>query len=115
MRRCAARKAPPRRAYPVGSALAIEMLAYVGIAPCVGGIAHRLPRKAFLVALDLAPAATRASLAASAGLARWALARPPPHEPHAPPGYCAASHPGRAANRSTRKSTKALTFGGKWR
>ncbi len=41
----------------LGTALAIKMLAYVGIAPCVGGIAHRLPRKAFLVALDLARAA----------------------------------------------------------
>lgn len=41
----------------LGTALAIKMLAYVGIAPCVGGIAHRLPRKAFLVALNLARAA----------------------------------------------------------
>jgi MFS family permease len=37
----------------LGTALAIKMIAYVGIAPLVGAIAHRLPRRAFLVTLDL--------------------------------------------------------------
>lgn len=41
----------------LGTALALKMIAYVGIAPFVGGIAHRLPRKAFLIALDVARAA----------------------------------------------------------
>ncbi|MCH9019488.1 MAG: MFS transporter [Proteobacteria bacterium] len=38
----------------LGTALALKMVAYVGIAPFVGGIAHRLPRKALLVGLDVA-------------------------------------------------------------
>ncbi|MFQ6016632.1 MAG: MFS transporter [Kiloniellaceae bacterium] len=42
----------------LGTALAIKMVAYVAIAPGIGGLAHRLPRKAFLVALDLARAAS---------------------------------------------------------
>ncbi len=37
----------------LGTALALKMVAYVGIAPIVGAIAHRLPRRSFLVALDL--------------------------------------------------------------
>ena len=37
----------------LGTALAIKMVAYVGIAPVVGAIANRLPRRAFLVAMDL--------------------------------------------------------------
>lgn len=37
----------------LGTALALKMIAYVGIAPLVGAIAHRLPRRSFLVALDL--------------------------------------------------------------
>tara|TARA_R110000751_G_scaffold261692_1_gene360955 strand:- start:4219 stop:5604 length:1386 start_codon:yes stop_codon:yes gene_type:complete len=37
----------------LGTALALKMVAYVGIAPLVGAIAHRLPRRSFLVALDL--------------------------------------------------------------
>ena len=40
----------------LGTALALKMVAYVGVAPAVGGIAHRLPRKALLVALNLARA-----------------------------------------------------------
>lgn len=43
----------------LGTALAIKMIAYVGVAPIVGGFANRLPRRAFLVAMDL----TRASVA----------------------------------------------------
>ena len=34
----------------LGTALAIKMIAYVGVAPIVGGFADRLPRRAFLVA-----------------------------------------------------------------
>jgi len=41
----------------LGAALALKMVAYVGIAPVVGGLAHRLPRKGLLIALDLARAA----------------------------------------------------------
>ena len=41
----------------LGVALALKMVAYVVIAPVVGGLAHRLPRKALLIALDLARAA----------------------------------------------------------
>ncbi len=41
----------------LGTALALKMVAYVGVAPIVGGIAHRLPRKALLVTLNLARAA----------------------------------------------------------
>lgn len=37
----------------LGTALALKMIAYVSIAPIVGAVAHRLPRRAFLVALDL--------------------------------------------------------------
>lgn len=37
----------------LGIALAIKMIAYIGIAPLVGAYANRLPRKAFLVAMDL--------------------------------------------------------------
>lgn len=37
----------------LGNALAIKMIAYIGVAPVVGAFANRLPRKAFLVAMDL--------------------------------------------------------------
>ena len=37
----------------LGTALAFKMLAYVVFAPIVGGLAHRLPRKALLVSLDI--------------------------------------------------------------
>ena len=37
----------------LGNALAIKMLAYIGVAPVVGAYANRLPRRAFLVAMDL--------------------------------------------------------------
>ncbi len=40
----------------LGVALALKMVAYVGIAPIVGGFAHRLPRRRLLIALDLARA-----------------------------------------------------------
>jgi MFS family permease len=41
----------------LGTALAIKMLAYVLFAPIAGAIAHRLPRRTFLVSLDIARAA----------------------------------------------------------
>ena len=37
----------------LGNALAIKMVAYIGVAPIVGAFADRLPRRAFLVAMDL--------------------------------------------------------------
>ena len=37
----------------LGTALAIKMVAYVGVAPVVGGSVHRLPRRAVLVGLDV--------------------------------------------------------------
>lgn len=37
----------------LGTALAIKMVAYIGVAPIVGAFADRLPRRAFLVAMDL--------------------------------------------------------------
>src|SRR5918996_3235734 len=41
----------------LGTALALKMVAYVGIAPLIGGFAHHLPRRRLLIALDLARAA----------------------------------------------------------
>jgi len=41
----------------LGTALAVKMLAYVVFAPIVGGFAHRLHRKAMLIALDVLRAA----------------------------------------------------------
>jgi H+ antiporter protein len=41
----------------LGTALAIKMIAYVGVAPVVGAFANNLPRRAFLVAMDLVRAA----------------------------------------------------------
>ncbi|PHS78803.1 MAG: MFS transporter [Rhodospirillaceae bacterium] len=40
----------------LGTALALKMVAYVGIAPIVGGLAHRLPRRSMLITLDVARA-----------------------------------------------------------
>lgn len=37
----------------LGAALAIKMVAYVTLAPVAAAVAERLPRRAFLVALDL--------------------------------------------------------------
>ncbi len=36
----------------LGTAMAIKMVAYIGVAPVVGAYAGRLPRRAFLVAMD---------------------------------------------------------------
>lgn len=41
----------------LGTALAIKMVAYIGVAPIVGAFADRLPRRAFLVGMDLVRAA----------------------------------------------------------
>ena len=41
----------------LGTALAIKMVAYVGISPLVGAYASRLPRRTLLVSLDLMRAA----------------------------------------------------------
>ncbi len=46
----------------LGTALAIKMIAYVGIAPVVGAYATKLPRRALLVTLDLLRAAVVVSL-----------------------------------------------------
>ena len=37
----------------LGTALAIKMVAYIGVAPIVGAFADRLPRRGFLVAMDM--------------------------------------------------------------
>ncbi|MCA9608958.1 MAG: MFS transporter [Myxococcales bacterium] len=37
----------------LGTVLGMKMVAYVVVAPAVGGIAHRLPRKALLIGLDV--------------------------------------------------------------
>ena len=41
----------------LGTALAIKMVAYIGVAPVVGAFADHLPRRAFLVSMDLVRAA----------------------------------------------------------
>ncbi len=46
----------------LGTALALKMVAYVGIAPVIGGFAHKLPRRQLLIGLDVARAATIAVL-----------------------------------------------------
>lgn len=46
----------------LGTALAIKMVAYVLIAPIVGAFANRLPRRAFLVSMDLVRAGVALSL-----------------------------------------------------
>jgi H+ antiporter protein len=46
----------------LGTALAIKMIAYVGVAPVAGAFAGRLPRRAVLVTMDLVRAATALAL-----------------------------------------------------
>jgi len=41
----------------LGTALALKMVAYVFIAPIVGGLAHKLPRKTWLISMDVMRAA----------------------------------------------------------
>ncbi len=46
----------------LGTALALKMVAYVGVAPIVGGLAHHIPRRAFLIGLDIGRATIIASM-----------------------------------------------------
>jgi MFS family permease len=46
----------------LGTALAIKMIAYVGVAPLAGDLGARLPRRPFLVALDIVRAAVALAL-----------------------------------------------------
>ncbi|WP_156494024.1 MFS transporter, partial [Erythrobacter sp. HI0028] len=46
----------------LGTALAIKMVAYIGIAPVVGAYADRLPRKTLLVAMDVVRAVVAMAL-----------------------------------------------------
>ncbi|MEP2846311.1 MAG: MFS transporter, partial [Alphaproteobacteria bacterium] len=46
----------------LGTALAIKMIAYVGLAPVAGAFAARLPRRALLVGLDLVRASVAVAL-----------------------------------------------------
>ena len=46
----------------LGTALAIKMVAYVGVAPIVAGFASYLPRRRFLVAMDIVRAAVALTL-----------------------------------------------------
>lgn len=46
----------------LGTALAIKMIAYVGLAPIAGGLASHLPRRPFLVAMDLLRASVAIAL-----------------------------------------------------
>lgn len=46
----------------LGTALAIKMIAYVGVAPVVGGFANFLPRRAFLVSMDMVRASVALAL-----------------------------------------------------
>ena len=46
----------------LGTALAFKMLAYVVFAPIVGGLAHRFPRKPFLIMMDVIRAAVVLSM-----------------------------------------------------
>ncbi|MDP2818647.1 MAG: MFS transporter [Polaromonas sp.] len=46
----------------LGTALAIKMLAYIGVAPIASALAERLPRRAVLVGLDLVRAAVALAL-----------------------------------------------------
>lgn len=46
----------------LGMALAIKMVAYIGVAPIVGAFADKLPRRGFLIAMDLVRAAVAVTL-----------------------------------------------------
>src|SRR5215210_6040729 len=46
----------------LGTALAIKMVAYVGVAPVAGAFVHLVPRRTLLVTLDLARAAVALTL-----------------------------------------------------
>ncbi len=46
----------------LGTALAIKMAAYIGVAPIVGAFADKLPRRGFLIAMDLVRAGVAVTL-----------------------------------------------------
>ncbi|MFJ5549127.1 MFS transporter [Streptomyces sp. NPDC093225] len=46
----------------LGTALAVKMVAYVAVAPVVGAVAHRIPRRALMVGSDLVRAAVALAL-----------------------------------------------------
>lgn len=46
----------------LGIAMAIKMIAYIGVAPIVGAFANRLPRRGFLITMDLIRCAVALSL-----------------------------------------------------
>src|SRR6266403_2345511 len=46
----------------LGTALASKMIAYVGVAPVIGGFANFLPRRAFLVSMDIVRASVALAL-----------------------------------------------------
>ncbi len=46
----------------LGTALAIKMIAYVGIAPIAGSLAGHVPRRSFLVTMDLIRASVAIAL-----------------------------------------------------
>ena len=52
----------PRSIAVLGTALAIKMIAYVGIAPIAGSLAGHVSRRPFLVAMDLVRASTANAL-----------------------------------------------------
>jgi H+ antiporter protein len=54
--------AGPNAGAVLGGALAIKMVAYIGVGPVVNAFADRLPRRAFLVAMDLVRAAIALAL-----------------------------------------------------
>ncbi|HSA49060.1 MAG TPA: MFS transporter, partial [Yinghuangia sp.] len=54
--------AGPDASAVLGTALAIKMVAYVTIAPWIGAIADRVPRRALLVAMDLVRAGVALAL-----------------------------------------------------
>ncbi|MFE2109928.1 MFS transporter [Kitasatospora sp. NPDC059463] len=54
--------AGPAAGSVLGTALAIKMVAYVGISPVVAALAHRIPRRRLLVGADLARAAVALGL-----------------------------------------------------
>ncbi|MFP4538564.1 MAG: MFS transporter, partial [Dichotomicrobium sp.] len=49
--------------FVLGTALAIKMIAYVGVSPLAAAVAQRLPRRAFLIALDVVRGIMALSLA----------------------------------------------------
>ncbi|MFJ9596862.1 MFS transporter [Streptomyces virginiae] len=54
--------AGPRAGSVLGTALAIKMVAYVAIAPAIGAVAHRVPRRALMAGSDLTRAAVALAL-----------------------------------------------------